>query len=377
MPEPTAMCVTTVEAIPVRVPARATSRSALGQRRAVEAGIVIVTTGTGLQGVGEISSIWHGGGARLCADLEDLLAPAVIGLDPFALSAFHRIAGERLQFGRHTLPVIAAVEMALLDIQGKATGQPVYNLLGGLVRDRVELSMSIHMMGVEESVACARSYVEQGFTTVKIKVGLDAGHDLEVLSALRREFADLKIRVDANMAWRSAKEALPLIHVMERSRILSVEQPLSAGNLAGLRFLRERTEAPIVADESVWTPADAAAVVEAGAADILNIYASESGGLSPARQTADIARLSHLGVCIGSMPELGVGTAAHAHLAVSLPNLEHPSDVTGHLYQQDDVVVTPPPIHDGHAWIPPGPGLGVELDREKVLRYRIPRGSPC
>jgi muconate cycloisomerase len=262
--------------------------------------------------------------------------------------------------------------MALLDIQGKALGQPVYNLLGGLMRERVELSMSIHMGPVDECLALARRYVEEGFSTVKVKVGRDIAHELDLVRRLRSELgSELKIRVDANMGWRQAKEALAAIRALERLDVISVEQPLPPDDLAGLAYLRDRCEVPIMVDESVWGPADAWAVIQAGAADLINLYVSESGGIQPSRQIADLAGLAGVGVLIGSMPEFGIGTAAQAHLAVSLPRLDHPSDVTGYLYQGDDLVVAPPPIEHGYALVPPGPGLGVELDEEKLARYRI------
>lgn len=365
------MKITGVEAIPVRVPKARPFVSSLGTMSASQYGIVILETDAGIRGLGEISLIWHGDGAELCGAVDRVLAPAMIGLDPFRLTAFHQIARDRFQFGKHSLTAIAAVEMALLDIQGKALGQPVYNLLGGLVRERVELSMSIHMGPIDECLAVGRRYVAEGFTTVKVKVGRDLAHELELIRRLRSELGpDLKIRVDANMGWCLAKEALAAIRAMERFGIISVEQPLPPGDLAGLAYLRERCEVPLIVDESVWGPEDAWAVIQAGAADLINLYVSESGGLQPSRRIADVAGLAGVGVLIGSMPEFGIGTAAQAHLAVSLPRLDHPSDVAGYLYQGDDVVVTPPPIEGGWALVPPGPGLGVELDEEKLARYR-------
>jgi muconate cycloisomerase len=365
--------IESVEAIGVRVPKTRPFVTSLGLSDASEYGIVVVRTDTGVLGLGEISMIWHGNGIGLCATVNDVLGPAVVGLDPFQINAFHSIAAERLAFGRHSKAAIAAVEMALYDIQGKALGQPVYNLIGGLVRDRVELSMSIPMDTVAESVRTAAAYVERGFTTVKVKVGRDAEHDVAVVAALRQELgAGLKIRVDANMGWRHVKEALAVIEALTPHGILSVEQPLPPGDLAGLAELRRRCAVPIMVDESVWGPDDAWRVIEAGAADLINIYVSESGGLQPARQIAELAGLAGVGVVIGSMPEFGIGTAAQAHLAVSLPELSHPSDVAGYLYQGDDLVVAPPPIEAGYALTPPGPGLGVELDEEKLARYRVP-----
>jgi L-alanine-DL-glutamate epimerase-like enolase superfamily enzyme len=126
-----------------------------------------------------------------------------------------------------------------------------------------------------------------------------------------------------------------------------------------------------MADESVWGPGDAWDVLRRGAADILNVYVSESGGPTRMRQTMDLCAIAGASVAVGSMPELAVGTAAAAHAAFSAPRLDHPSDVAGHLYHADDVVAHSLRVESGHLWPPAGPGLGVELDEERLDRYRV------
>ena len=118
-----------------------------------------------------------------------------------------------------------------------------------------------------------------------------------------------------------------------------VEQPLHFGDLEGLRFVREHVDTPIMVDESVWTPADALACIKAGAADVFNVYVSEAGGLFLASHIFAIAETARLPCIIGSMPELGIGTAAQAHLAFALRNLGYASDVNGFVYHSDDIVV--------------------------------------
>ena len=177
------------------------------------------------------------------------------------------------------------------------------------------------------------------------------------------------------MGWRYAKEALAVIRSLEPFEIMSVEQPLPADDLHGLALLRQWCTVPIMVDESVWSPQDAWRVLRAGSADIINVYVSEAGGLQPAREIAGLAAHEGVGVVIGSMPELGIGTAAQAHLGVSLPLLAQPSDVAGRLYQSDDVVSNPTVIEDGYALAPVGVGLGVEVDWDKVERYRVDDGG--
>ena len=135
--------------------------------------------------------------------------------------------------------------------------------------------------------------------------------------------------------------------------------------------MRDAVDVPVMADESVWTPADAMACVRADAVDVFNVYVSEAGGLGPAARIFAIAEAAGLTCIIGSMPELGIGTAAQAHLAFAMPAIGFASDVNGCVYHADDVVDHDLRIEGGFLYPPPGPGLGVRLDRERLVKYRI------
>jgi L-alanine-DL-glutamate epimerase-like enolase superfamily enzyme len=364
------MRITDVQAIPIGVPLRFDFKSALGTLKVSEYGLVIVETDEGVRGLGEISVIWHGNGHPLCRLVDELFAPALRGLDPFEVTRLHALARELVPFSRYSLTAVAALDMALLDIRGKVLGRPAYDLLGGLARERVELSMSLSIAPADKVLEQARGLVEAGFRTLKVKAA--AAADLEVAHVLRRELGpEVKLRVDLNMACSSAKEALGLIRAVAPAGVISVEQPLPPGDLEGMAFLREHSELPIMADESVWGPDDAWEVLRRGAADIVNVYVSESGGPTRMRETMELCALAGVGVAVGSMPELGLGTSAAAHAAFSAPRLDHPSDIAGHLYHADDVVTHSLRIEDGDLLPPAGPGLGVELDEEKLERYRV------
>lgn len=357
-----------MRAVPIAVPLRFDFASALGVLKVSEYGLVIVDTDDGTRGLGEISVIWHGNGHPLCSLVNDVLAPALVGLDPFEVTRFHQLARRLVPFSRYALTAVAALDMALLDIRGKLLGRPAYELLGGLARDRIELSMSLSIAPAESVLEQAAKLVSAGFRTLKVKAA--AAADLEVVHLLRRELGDeVKLRVDLNMACASAKDALLLIHAVAPAGVISVEQPLPSEDLEGMTFLRAHSPIPIMADESVWGPEDAWRLVRAGGADIVNVYVSESGGPTRMLQTIDLCALSGVGVAIGSMPELAVGTSAAAHAAFSGPRLDHPSDVAGHLYHVDDVVSHSLRIEYGMLLPPSGPGLGVELDEERLARY--------
>jgi L-alanine-DL-glutamate epimerase-like enolase superfamily enzyme len=366
------MRITEIEAVPVEVPKVRPFVSALGTFASARSGIVRIQTDEGIEGVGEIDLLWHGGGAQLCADVTTWIGPSLIGQNPMDIVNIHHCLSSLLQFGYHTQTVRAAIDMACYDITGKKLGVPVYTLLGGRARDRIELSMSIHMASLDEMVNQARRFIEDGFRTVKIKVGVDRESDIAVVREIRRSLGEaVQIRLDANMGWSSPKEALEMIRRLSEFRILSVEQPLPPDDLDGLAYLREHSDVPIMVDESAWTPEDTWRIIKAGAADIINVYVVESGGIYQALKIFHLAEAANIECAIGSMPEFGFGTAAQAHLGIAVPTLRHPSDVTGVLYQGDDLITSNLRIQDGFIYPPEGPGLGVEPDWEKIRYYQI------
>jgi muconate cycloisomerase len=264
--------------------------------------------------------------------------------------------------------------MALYDLVGKAYNMPVYQLLGGQVRDRVLLSHSLSMGDPAEIAAQARRLVAQGYKTLKAKIGRDIEADIDVLEAIRSEVGnEITLRVDANMGWPSAKEAVRHIEEISVFDLELVEQPLPPDDIEGLRFVRERVDLPIMADESIWTPHDAMHCIRHQAVDVFNVYVSEAGGLGSAARIFSIAEAARLPCIIGSMPELGIGTAAQAHLAFAMPNLGYASDVNGCVYHSGDVINEKLPIEDGYMLLPSGPGLGVSLDEAALDKYRIDR----
>jgi L-alanine-DL-glutamate epimerase-like enolase superfamily enzyme len=356
-----------ISALPVRVPRIGPLKSALGTSATGSFGIVEVETDGGITGLGEISMIWNGEGETLCPTVNQVLAPALIGHKAFDINRAHQIMDHAVQFSRAANPAKAAIEMALYDIVGKALGTPVYNLLGGRIRAAALLSMSIMVASIDEMSAQAQAAIEHGFAGVKVKVGTDPAHDVESVSAIRKRLGPKAvIRVDANMSWHSTHHALTQLEALAPFNIHSAEQPLPADRIEGLAWLRQRSPMPIMVDESVWGPDDAARIIRAGAADIINVYVSEAGGLRNAARIFAMAGHAGIGCTIGSMPELGIGTAAAMHLAVAMPELLEPADVCGVLYNKETLIEEALPIEDGRAGAPDRPGLGVTLDRARL-----------
>lgn len=369
------MKIHSIEIIPVTLPYRKPVSDAWGVYQAAYCGVVCVTDEAGLKGYGEISLAWFGGVHGMCRDAQKEWAPRLIGLDTDDLTVINATLDEFCTFSRRSLLVKAGIEMAVWDLLGKERGLPVYKLLGGKLRDRIPLTGGIAMLEPEEMVAQAKEAVEAGFRELKIKVGLEEKKDLDTVRLIRKAVPDeIRLRVDANMAWKSCKEAKRLMDEMYRYGVFIVEQPLDYRDLSGLSWLRDHTECQILADEGIWDWSDAARTIEAGAADLLHVYICEAGGVSGARRVFETAGAFGMDCTIGSMPEGVVGASAAAHIAAAMPNLSrYPSDIRGFTVFGDDVAVSRMRVENGFLELPEGPGLGISIDQEKLAALRADR----
>ena len=237
-------------------------------------------------------------------------------------------------------PAKAAVEMALFDIAGKVAGKPVYDVLGGEIHDQVFIRWGLAFGDPDEGVDEIAPWIAKGVRTIKVKIGRPGtGLDEQMVRAVREGVGDaINVMVDANSGYRTPLLAVQELERLEAYDLQLVEQPIHRKRLADLAFIRSHIRTPMLADESMrhWT--DAYDVARHGAADALGIYVCEAGGHPAALQAAAIGEAAGLLVTIGSQCELGIGTAAMAHVAVCMPNLAFESDITGHLRYPVDII---------------------------------------
>jgi len=365
-----------VEVIPIRAPRKEAVRSGLNQNDPVstsEFGIIRIVTESGLEGLGEISITFPRIGHSLCHAAAHLIAPALIGRDCLARpQAVAEI--DSLLAGELSAPYLrAAFEMALLDLAGKRYQAPVYELLGGRMREHIPLAWGIYQKSPEEMAADAVSAVNAGFHAIKLKVGRALDEDLAAVRAVADAVGSkMPLRLDANGAYPSAAEAAAAIEAFaSAANIAWMEQPLPRHDIDGLRLLRQRTTVPIVADESCHSLRDAYNLARSQAADIFNVYVVEAGGLEAASAIFAFARAAGIPCILGSQAEMGIGTAACAHLGVAVPHLPYACETFGPLRYCRDIVASPIPIHRGYLTPPDGPGLGVILNWEAVEEMRI------
>jgi L-alanine-DL-glutamate epimerase-like enolase superfamily enzyme len=331
--------------------------------------VVRVTLTSGAYGYGEVSATrnWSGEDAVGASHfIHDVLGPVLLGqpVSPVAaLSARMDLALSGNPFTK------AALNTALWDALGRSLGLPVAMLLGGA--HRTEIPVKISLSGDDDRLrACHAAARAKGFHAFKIKVGKGLAGDLARVR-LARDLVGPQafLGADANGGWSRA-EASRGLPVLRDLGLSMVEQPLAAGDLAGLAGLRG-TGLPVLVDESVYGPADLVAVLRAEAADGVSLYVGKSGGLERLVASAVMAAHFGLDVAIGSNAEMGIGSAAMVHAAAACPRLgDTPSDIIGHHFYTEDILADPLDIDGRRARLPDGPGLGVELreDIERSLR---------
>jgi muconate cycloisomerase len=383
------MKIRACEAFIVALPWRRLHRMAFPGEKLGNYVIVRLFTDEGIEGLGEATVIkeWGGDYGRYFGEspattvrlIESVLGPALEGSDPFDIEAAHR----RMDTAVKGWPYAkTALDEALHDIKGKALGVPVYQLLGGLIREEVPVAHSLGWLEYDEAVSEATAAVSEGIKTIKIKVGRDATYDVEVVRLVREAIGpERDIVVDANQGWPTPKYAVRILERMSEYGIRYAEQPVEG--LRRMADVAHRSDVPIMADESAWTPQDVLEIAELGAADMISLYTTKPGGLFKAKKVAAVAEAAGLPLNVNGSHETGVGNAGNLHLVASTAAVteagvfpvtslrdDQPTEMAGKMYL-DDIVTRPFEYRDGCLIVPNGPGLGVELDMSKVAEYRV------
>jgi o-succinylbenzoate synthase len=299
--------------------------------------------------------------------IQNHLAPVLLGQrfpDPGSVGPFlDRVArGHRM--------AKAALEMAIWEGYARGRGLSLAGLLGG-TRAAVPAGVSI---GIQPDTATLnrriRSFLDQGYRRIKLKIA--PGLDVPVLEAVRGEFPDTPLTVDANGAYTAGD--MDLLTSLDRFRLMLIEQPFPEDALLLHARLQERTVTDICLDETVTTPERCRDALELRAARVINIKPGRVGGLGPAREVHDLCAAAGVPVWCGGMLESGIGRAHNVALA-SLPNMRLPNDTSASdRYWERDVVVPPFTLQaDGTVAVPQGPGLGVEVDEDFLRSIEVER----
>ena len=358
------MKISRIQLAMLRVPLKTPFKTALRTVEAVEDVVVIITTDTGHVGYCEapatavITGDTHG---SIIEAIRRVIGPRIIGQEVANLNRLTRLVQGAME---NNFSAKAAVEIALYDLWGQLYDAPLYKLLGG-GDPVVTTDITISVDYIDKMVADSLAAVDRGFESLKIKVGKDMGVDIERVKAIHAAVEGRALlRLDANQGW-TAKQAVTAMHALEDAgvHLELLEQPVRAKDIEGLKYVTERVNAPVMADESVFGPAEVIDLIKRRAADIINIKLMKTGGLSNAIRIADIASLYGVECMIGCMIESSISVAAAVHLAVAKADVITKVDLDGPSLCQFDPVDGGVVFNESEISVTDAPGLGIRAIR--------------
>jgi glucarate dehydratase len=369
------MKITNIVGTPVTIPMEAPLRWSMGVETGTTRTIIRISTDVGLVGIGET----YGGDGTVRA--LEFAKPFILGMNPLEVSSIVRkLQSFRISYESHlSSHVIGGIEIACWDVAGKALNRPVASLLGGATRTEIPFAAYLFYRykgeGNVGGEACAEAIVERcqelvdkhGFQVIKLKGGvLPPDEELRSVQKLRERFPlPYQIRFDPNAAWSVATSLRIMSHMKECD--LEYAEDLTA-NIEGMSLVRKDISVPLATNMMVIAFDHIPTAVKLRAIDIILADVHYWGGLWNNQRLAAVCETFQLGLGMHSDRELGVSTAAMLHLAASTPYMIHAPD--SHYHDQvDDVITKPFRYQSGAMHVPEGPGLGVELDEEKVARY--------
>ncbi|MET1024407.1 MAG: dipeptide epimerase [Pseudoxanthomonas sp.] len=355
------MKITDIQLGMLRVPLKTPFKTALRTVDTVEDVVVLIRTDTGRTGYGEaaatavITGDTHG---SIIAAIDTFIKPRLIGQDIANLN--HLTALVQSSVERNT-SAKAAVEIALYDLWAQLYGAPLYQLLGG-GDPVITTDITISVDYIDKMVSDSLSALDRGFESLKIKVGKDLGLDIERVKAIHAAVEGRALlRLDANQGW-TAKQAVFAMNKLEEAGVVLelLEQPVKAADIEGLKYVTDRVNTPVMADESVFAPQQVFDLIKLRAADIINIKLMKTGGISNAIRIADIAALYGVECMIGCMIESSISVAAAVHVAVAKANIITKIDLDGPSLGQFNPVVGGVLFNESEISIPDAPGLGIQ-----------------
>ena len=313
---------------------------------------------------------WWGGESveTMKALVDGYLAPVMVGREVSELAGIMADLERVVARARYAK---AAVDVAMHDAWARALDVSVRDLLGGTVRTSLDCTWALGVLPLDVAVAEIEERIETwGNRSFKLKMGAgEPAEDTRRVAELAREVGDrVSLRIDINARW-DRLTALRYLPELAEAGIELFEQPTPADDLETLSEITRRTNVSVMADESVWTPAEALAVVKSQAADVIALKTTKHGGLLESKKIAAIAEAGGL-ACHGATSLEGpIGTAASLQFAASTKAVSYGTELFGPQLLKDTYVVQDIEYRDGQVIVPEGPGLGVELDMDKVNFY--------
>ena len=354
------MKITDIRLGMLSVPLKTPFKTAMRTVTEIEDVVVMVETDTGNIGYGSapatalITGDTHG---SIIEAISKLMAPALLGRN---ISDLNNLINTVQNSIARNFSAKAAMEIAIYDLYGQLYDAPLYQLLGG-GDNVITTDITISVDHIDKMVEDTLSAIDEGFETLKIKVGKDPAVDIDRIKAIYAAVNDRAlIRLDANQGW-SPKQTVSIMRALESSgvRLELLEQPVRGDDIEGMKYVTERIDTPVMADESAFGPKEAIELIRMRAADIINIKLMKAGGISNAIKVADIAGLYGVNCMIGCMLESSIGVAAAAHLAVAKSSVITKVDLDAPALGKYDPVTSGVIFNNSEIRVTELPGLGI------------------
>jgi O-succinylbenzoate synthase len=303
-----------------------------------------------------VQTAWH--------ILQDFLIPSILGKNLSSINDFNKL----FKTVRGHNMAKAGLEAALWDVFAKAKNLSLSKMLGGN-RDKIDVGVSIGIQKSEsELIKKVNGYLDEGYKRIKIKIS--PGKDIHYIKAVRKEFSNILLQVDANSSYRL--EDVKLFKEMDNYNLLLIEQPLSYDDIYDHSKLQREIKTPICLDESIHSIDDTRAAIELNSCRVINIKPGRVGGFTESKLIHDYCASKNIPVWHGGMLESGIGRAGNVALA-SLPNFTLPGDISASKrYYKEDIVEPEFLINpDGTMDVPTNPGLGVEVNLIKLKKVTV------
>jgi O-succinylbenzoate synthase len=331
--------------------------------------IIVRIDGNGVTGWGEVvvepspsysyetlQTAWH--------ILGDFIIPSILGKEfqsiADALEPYKWIRGHRM--------AKAGIEAALSDAFAKSKGISLSKFLGG-TRKQIPIGVSVGLQSSPtELVKVVTGYLKDGYKRIKIKIA--PGRDIELVKAIRKEYPEIQLQVDANSAY--TLDDSEMLEALDNYDLQLIEQPLGYDDIYDHSLLQRKLKTPICLDESIYTVSDTRAAIELGSCKIINIKPGRVGGYTESIKIHDYCASKNIPVWHGGMDESGIGRAGNVALA-SLPNFTLPGDISASKrYYKVDIVEPEFVINrDGMMDVPTRPGIGVEVNMKMLEKVTV------
>jgi len=354
---------------PLRIPLKKPFVTSRATQTFANIVIVRIRDNEGTEGFGEADPRPHITGETLESTtyaLRNYLAPAFKGIEFEHVAQVHNVMDRILELNPSAK---SAVDMAIYDLIGKSRGLPVYELIGGKIKNELRLNAWCGITDPEHAVKVLNEKVREGYNyAAKIKVGMGLTKDVELVRRIRKAIPNsMDLIIDANQAW-DVPTTLTIMKTLADLSVTAVEQPVHWKDVDGMIELTRRLPMAVMADESVWSYQDARHIIDLKAASMINIKLIKAGGIYPSAKVAALAQVARLSCMIGGTVETSISAAAEAHFATATPNIKYLDSTIPEENLVEDVA-DGLEFRKGRVTLSGEAGLGLKLRESAIKKY--------